>query len=178
MVAERKRRAAPARTAGFPFAELFGGSYQVNVTAEHYVGLEFGQRAPGKQGRRIELAEGMQFDKADFALPRTSAVEGRLVDEFGDPVPGVTIQVARVVVAAGKRRLMPVSSGTIATRPSDDLGQFRVFNLPPGDYYALALSGPFAGADDPSGFAPHVLPRHARRDSGSADSSRLGSRCP
>ena len=53
----------------FSFAELFGGSYQVNVTAEHYVGLEFGQRAPGEPGRRIELAEGMQFDKADFALP-------------------------------------------------------------------------------------------------------------
>ena len=142
----------------FSFAELFPGSYQINVTAERYVGLEYGQRAPGEPGRRIELAEGMQFDKADFALPRTSAVEGRLLDEFGDPVPGVTIQVARVVVAAGKRRLAPVQTGTIATRPSDDLGQFRVFNLPPGDYYVLALSGPFAGADDPSGFAPTYYP--------------------
>jgi len=142
----------------FTFPDLRPGSYQINVTADRYVGLEFGQRAPGEPGRRIELGEGVQFDKADFALPRTSAVEGRLVDEFGDPVPGVTVLMARVFVAAGKRRLAPISLGTMPTRPTDDLGQFRVFNLPPGDYYVLAVSGPFAGADDPSGFAPTFYP--------------------
>lgn len=142
----------------FTFPDLPPGSYQVNVTADRYVGLEFGQRAQNEPGRRIELGDGMQFDKADVALARTSAVEGRLMDEFGEPVPGVTVQIARVVVAAGKRRLAPISGGAIATRPSDDLGQFRVFNLPPGDYYVLALSGPFAGADDPSGFAPTYYP--------------------
>ena len=68
------------------------------------------------------------------------------------------VQVARVQFAAGKRRLLPMSAAAIATRPTDDLGRFRVYNLPPGDYYVLALSGPFAGADDPSGFAPTYYP--------------------
>jgi 5-hydroxyisourate hydrolase-like protein (transthyretin family) len=151
----------PTDTDGrFAFTDLLPGSYQLSAAAEGYgyVGLDFGQRLPTEPGRRIELGDGQQFDKADFALSRTGAIEGRLVDEFGDPMPGVTVQIARVMFAAGKRRLMPVSGGPIATRPTDDLGQFRVFNLSPGDYYVLALSGPFAGADDPSGFAPTYFP--------------------
>ena len=142
----------------FEFKELVAGSYQLTVAAERYVGLEFGQKVPWEPGRRIELADSQQFDKADLPLPRTSAVEGRLTDEFGDPMPGVTVQIARVQFVAGKRRLLPISAAANVTRPTDDLGRFRVYNLPPGDYYVLALSGPFAGADDPSGFAPTYYP--------------------
>ena len=155
------RPTAPGRTneqGAFEFKELVAGSYQLTVAAERYVGLEFGQKVPWDPGRRIEIQEGQQFDKADIGLPRTSAVEGRLTDEFGDPVPGVTVQVARVQFVAGKRRLLPISAAANTTRPTDDLGRFRVYNLPPGDYYVLALSGPFAGADDPSGFAPTYFP--------------------
>ena len=51
----------------------------------------------------------------------------------------MTVQAARVQYVAGKRRLMPIG-GTTAARPTDDLGQFRILNLPPGDYYLMALS--------------------------------------
>ncbi len=142
----------------FEFKNLLPGSYQLTVAAERYIGIDFGQRLPSDPPHRIDLADGQQFDKADVALQRTGAIDGRLVDEFGDGVPGVTVQIARVQFTAGKRRLLPVSGGAIAVRPSDDLGRFRVFNLPPGDYYVMALSGPFAGADDPSGFAPTFYP--------------------
>ncbi len=142
----------------FEFHDLPPGSYQLTVAVDRYVGLEFGQRVPTEPGKRIELSDGQQFDKADIALSRTGAIEGRLIDEFGDPVPGVTVQIARVTYAAGKTRLMPATGVTV--RPTDDLGRFRMFNLPPGDYYVLALAGPFAstGADDPSGFAPTYFP--------------------
>ncbi len=141
----------------FLFDKLLPGSYQLSAVADRHVGLDFGQKIPTEPSRRIELTDGQSFEHADIALPRTSAISGRLTDEFGDPVPNVSVQIARVVYAAGKTRLMPIGSPNLV-RPTDDLGQFRIFNLPPGDYYVLALSGPFAGADDASGFAPTFYP--------------------
>jgi 5-hydroxyisourate hydrolase-like protein (transthyretin family) len=141
----------------FIFEGLREGEYTLTFSAEAFVTLEFGQRSPLDGIRRIQLQEAEHFAKADIALPPTTGIEGRLLDEFGDPAPGITVQVARVQYAAGKRRLMPIT-GAAASRPTDDLGQFRVFNLPPGDYYLMALAGPFAGPDDPSGFAVTYFP--------------------
>jgi hypothetical protein len=152
----------PAKRSGpdgrFTFDGLLAGEYDLTFSAERFVSLRFGQKVPQDTVRQITLKDAMHFDHADIALPPTTAIEGRLFDEFGDPVPGVVVQVATVVYAAGKRRLMPVGSGALPTRPTDDLGQFRVFNLPPGDYYLLALAGPFAGPDDPAGFAVTYFP--------------------
>ena len=159
----------------FEFAKLLAGQYQLTVTAERYLQLEFGQRGPLDTGRRIELADGQTFDKANFSLPRTSAIEGQLLDEFGDPAPGVTVQVARVDFVAGARRLLPVGNVS-GNRPTDDQGKFRIFNLPPGDYYLLALSGPFVmdptQSSDSAGFAPTYFP--GTTQPGSAQAVHLG----
>ena len=71
------------------------------------------------------------MEKADVSLPRGSAVSGRILDEFGEPVADASVTAMRMQYAMGKRRLM--ASG----RPSmtNDLGQFRLFGLPPGEYY-------------------------------------------
>lgn len=148
------RTAADGR---FLVERLRAGEYGLTFSAPAFVRLEYGQTRPQEGARRIDLKDGEHFDKADIALPPTTAIEGRLVDEFGDPAPGIVVQLAQVQYAAGSRRLMPVGAPTSA-RPTDDLGQFRIFNLPPGDYYLLALAGPFAGPNDPSGFAVTYFP--------------------
>jgi hypothetical protein len=141
----------------FTLTKLLAGSYQLTATAEGLIALDYGQRSPAEPGKRIELADGQTFSDADIVLLKPSAVEGRLIDEFGDPVPGLTVQVAQVTFVAGKTRLT-VAGGANAPRPTDDLGQFRVTNLPPGDYYVLALAGPFAGPSEPAGFGVTYYP--------------------
>jgi carboxypeptidase family protein len=141
----------------FEFVGLSAATYRLTAAAEGFVTLQYGQRNPPEPGRPIELKDGDQFDKADFTMPRASAVEGHLIDEFGDPAPGVEVQVARVDFIAGKRRLMPASTPR-NTRPTDDLGRFRIYGLPPGDYYLMALSGPFATGANWAGFAPTYYP--------------------
>ena len=141
----------------FELPNIVAGSYQLTATAEGFVRSDFGQRSASEPGQRIELADGQQFNEANITLQRTSAIEGQILDEFGDPVPGVTVQLAQVQFVAGKRRLMPV--GGPAPRPTDDLGRFRLFGLAPGDYYALALSGPFANQEvSAAGFAVTFYP--------------------
>ena len=154
------RQSVAARTDAqgrFTLTKLLAGSYQLTATAEGFITLDYGQRTPAEPGKRIELADGQNFGEADIRMLKTSAIEGRILDEFGEPVPGLTVQVGQVTFAAGKNRLMPMG-GAGTNRPTDDLGQFRVTNLPPGDYYVLGLAGPFAGPTDPAGFGVTYYP--------------------
>jgi hypothetical protein len=153
------RQFPPAQTKAdgqFTFENLPAGEYGVSFSAAGFVPLDLGQSRPQEPARRVTLVDGQHATNVDMTLPRTGAIEGRLLDEFGDPAPGMTVQAARVQYAAGKHRLMPV--GSPQTVPTDDLGQFRLFNLPPGDYYLIALSGPFAAPEGAPGFALTYFP--------------------
>jgi hypothetical protein len=103
-------------------------------------------------------------------MPRGSAISGRVLDEFGDPVTDAVVSAMRSAWANGRRRLQP--TGRPAT--TNDLGQFRIYGLPPGDYYVsaavrdtavmemsmAAMSGaPSPGAGAPNaGYAPTYFP--------------------
>jgi hypothetical protein len=144
----------------FEFAGLRPGEYRLSASAERYLGMDFGGRpSDGRStlSQPIVLSDSEQFVKADFALARGGAIEGTLLDEFGDPAPGLAVQVARLEYAAGRRRLMPIG-GPGQAKTTDDKGRFRVFGLAPGTYYVTALSGAFAAQAETGGFAPTHYP--------------------
>ena len=114
--------------------DLPAGRLNLSASKGGYVLLQYGQQRPHEAGKPIVLANGQSIDKLDFALPRASAVTGRVVDEFGEPVSNVRVSTMRYRFANGQRRL--TSAGM--TDMTDDLGQFRVHGLPPGDYYVVA----------------------------------------
>lgn len=132
------------------------GAYQVRVSAAGFVPRTFGWAREQPKGRPVELEADQTFTEANVVLPRNGAVEGRIFDEFGDPVPGVSVELAAVDFVAGAARLVPGAR----SRPTDDRGVYRIFDVPPDDYYALALSGPFArdAESDVIGFAPTLYP--------------------
>src|SRR5207237_9639379 len=69
-----------------------------------------------------------------------SVVGGRVLDEDGDPMPGVMVTVQRYQYLQGDKRLVPAG-----TSQTDDKGQYRVWGLMPGDYYVNASARNFAG---------------------------------
>ena len=140
----------------FEYTSLPAQRYTLRVQAARYVTLEYGQKRPGESGTQIQLRDGEDF-RADVKLPRTSALEGTLLDEFGDPAPSVLVQVAQRQFVAGRHRLLPVT-GRIVTAPSDDRGHYHVSSLAPGDYYVAALSGVYTDANEVGGFAPTYYP--------------------
>jgi hypothetical protein len=141
----------------FSFETLLPGRYQLSVTADGFVSLQFGQSSATDAGRPIDLTEGLVFDAANFSLMKTSAIEGRILDEFGDPAPGVMPVLFRADFIAGRRRLVPVGS-RIPAQPTDDQGHFRIFGLAPGTYYVGALSGAFSSESERGGFATTFFP--------------------
>ena len=144
----------------FELAGLEAGEYRLNAGAERYLTMDLGGRPDvgmSSSTQPVILKDGEQFVKADFKLPRGGAIEGTLVDEFGDSAPGLAVQLARLQYAGGRRRLMPVG-GPGQTRLTDDKGRFRVHGLAPGTYYVSALSGAFATQAETGGFAPTYYP--------------------
>lgn len=131
----------------FEFKELPAGRYTLTATRPGFIRLQYGQRRPGEPGRPIQLAEGQRFAEANFSLPRTGAIAGRITDELGDPMPDVSIYPAQWKYYRGKRRMVPVSGGGPFNR-TDETGQFRITGLEPGEYFVLATTRTTWTVDD------------------------------
>lgn len=149
----------------YEFTKLLPGEYRVAAQANRYLSMQFGQQQPGPVGllnpaSSIMLTASQAFSQANFSLQTYCAIEGSVVDEFGDPAPNVVIQVSEVQYGGGRRRLMPTNRSGDAgpVLPTDDMGHFRVGGLMPGSYYVEALSGAFADPSAAGGFGITFFP--------------------
>jgi len=124
----------------FEFRDLPGGRFNVSAAKSGFVTVQYGQLRPFESGKAIDLVDGQVMDKADIAMPRGGVISGRLIDEFGEPIADAVVNAMRSAWSGGRRRLQP--SGR--TSMTNDLGQFRIYGLSPGDYY---VSATFRGGD-------------------------------
>jgi hypothetical protein len=123
------------------------------------------------QSPSVQLNEG---EAASFTvrLERGGAISGRIVDEDDNPIAGVspTVLSKRPV---GSSQLMPAGRSV----STDEGGQFRVFDLRPGDYYVLARPQPpvFSSSREPRmGHTPTYYPGAATLDDARLVSVRSG----
>jgi hypothetical protein len=93
-----------------------------------------------------------------FTLTGGAVISGRLQDGAGHPLAGVRVQAARIQLRNGKRILTRVPNSLGLEDPvTNDLGDFRIFWLPPGEYFVVAegAAGGVAEKDyDPSVYYP------------------------
>jgi hypothetical protein len=136
----------------FDFGDLPAGVYSIMVMPRS------GFVRP--QPRQAEVEDGKTATVA-IRLERTGAITGRLLDESGDPLARARVSAMRRERSAG--RLMPTGMGAT----TDDLGQFRLFDLPPGDYFVTAADanyGPTNATGASQGYAPTYFPGSASLD--------------
>jgi Carboxypeptidase regulatory-like domain len=117
----------------YRFDRLAAGAWRINASKGGYISWQFGQRRPFQPPPPISLDAGQQFT-ADIPLSRGGAISGRVYDASGDSVGGVQVRVYRARMEQGSRRLKAVGIADL----TDDTGAFRVYGLPPGDYYVAA----------------------------------------
>jgi len=147
----------------FEVKELVAGRYNVMASKGGFVTAQFGQRRPNEPGTPIELVDAQTADKVNFNLMRGSVIAGRVLDDGGEPVAGAQVMAMRYAFSAGVKRMMPAGSEGGFDR-TDDQGGFRLFGLPPGEYFvsAVSRSGGFVSADmnntEADGFAPTYFP--------------------
>jgi Carboxypeptidase regulatory-like domain len=113
--------------------DLPAARYRVSVSRGGYLSLNYGQRRPGEQGRPVQLADGQVIERIDFILPRMSMITGRVTDETGEPIEGVSVYAMRMLYFDGRRKFVPIKPAT-----TDDVGEYRILKLPPGTYVVMA----------------------------------------
>jgi protocatechuate 3,4-dioxygenase beta subunit len=151
----------------YEFTNLPAGRYSVSASKAAYLTTWWGQQKSMEPGTPIDLVQGQTLERVDFSLPRGGVITGRIVDEFGDPLAGLEMAAMRSVTINGKRDLQQSGSGS-----TDDLGEFRLFGLAPGQY-AVQATWRRLGPGDPTspdrtGYAPTFFPgttdaAHAQR---------------
>jgi Carboxypeptidase regulatory-like domain len=79
------------------------------------------------------LAAGQLVTGVLFKLARTASITGRAMDEDGQPLPNVEVKVYQTSRRNGRGQL-----GAVGGASTNDLGEYRVFDLAPGRYYVRA----------------------------------------
>ncbi len=128
-----RRRAETNEAGGYVFTGLVAGRYTVTVSKPGFIALAFGQKHPRQPALPIQVDTNAQLDGVNIALPRGSVLTGTVWDEDGEPMARVLVLASRYVYRQGERQIQPAG-----TDQTDDRGQFRVFDLEPGDYFVSA----------------------------------------
>jgi Carboxypeptidase regulatory-like domain len=117
----------------YVFRDLPTGAYSIAVNKIGWVNTSFGQTRPRDAGRAIDVAAATTAEHIDIVMMRGGVIAGRITDEFGDPLPSTSVMAMRYQMMQGTRRLTPANS-----RQTNDLGEFRLFGLAPGQYFLTA----------------------------------------
>lgn len=146
------------------------GQYTLSADRTGFVTQEYGARRPSGPGTILNLAASQHLKELVFKLTPQGIIAGRVLDDEGEPVTGVMVQVLQYRYLSGHKRLIPVTATatSAAGMITNDLGEYRVPNLPPGRYYIAASAqrltaiqtGPerAAGKDTGEGYIPVYYP--------------------
>jgi hypothetical protein len=114
----------------FRFQNVRPGRYRLNVQRRGYF------RSP----LIITVAAGQSVSSVQLSMTPAGAISGRIYDANGEPLGNADVQALRASYPQGHRTLTFVQSAI-----TNDLGEFRLFDLPPGRYYIAALHPQFQG---------------------------------
>jgi Carboxypeptidase regulatory-like domain len=160
MMMPRESRLATTDAQGaYEFKELRAGRYVLTANKGSFVSLSYGQTRPTEPGKPIQVLDNQTIERVDFSLPHGGVITGRILDEFGEPLSDVMVAPQRFQYVQGQRRLTPAGRSAF----SNDLGEFRIFGVAPGQYYLQATwrnTNPtgFGGTDDKNSYAPLYFP--------------------
>jgi hypothetical protein len=118
------------------------GRYVITANKPSYINASYGQPRPLELGHAIEVADGQTVEHIDLRLSRGGVIAGTIANEFGEPQGDTQVMAMRYQAVQGTRRLV-----TVQGRVTNDIGNFRLFGLPPGQYYLAATLQDHGTAD-------------------------------
>ncbi len=109
------------------------GQYTLSGTRTGFINTQYGSKGPASAGTTITFRPGQQVTDIAFPLNPQAVISGKVIDEDGDPIDGVTIQLLSQQWMRGKLHFLPRNGSN-----TNDLGEYRIANLSAGKYYISA----------------------------------------
>jgi 5-hydroxyisourate hydrolase-like protein (transthyretin family) len=122
-----------ANDGSFRFPSVDQGTYALTGERTGYVRETLS--SPGGQTRPLEVVSDKNTSGIELKMTPQSVIAGHVFDEDGDPLQSVNVEVWRYTYPRGRKQMTQVQNGT-----TNDLGEFRIPNLPPGRYYVSATA--------------------------------------
>jgi len=117
------------RDGQFAFPKVAPGSYRLVATRPGYINAEYPQKQPNSPTSPITFTPGQRVENVQLNMTPGGVISGRVTDN-GQPI-GI------VDVYALKFSENNVSVQVLSAK-TNDLGEYRLFWLPPGQYYVSA----------------------------------------
>jgi len=139
----------------FELKGLNPGRYYLSAQRTGFVRQQYGQRTPEGQGAMLTLSAGQKVPDITFQMVPAAVITGHVYDEDGEPIEYAQVSAMHYMYVRGQRQLMANQS-----RQTNDLGEFRLFGLSPGQYFVQATfrADRFGNAKTKQGYVPVYYP--------------------
>src|SRR5260221_125817 len=117
----------------FHIENVVPGRYRVFIEKTGFVGVN--GRGLKSDVNVLTVQAGQSGEDLLFRMVPTAVISGRITDEDGDPMSGVR-------VVAQKKKPGKSARESVGTEATNDLGEYRLAGLFPGQYWILAMPPP------------------------------------
>ena len=124
----------------FRIESIEPGTYMLHAERQGFVRQQYNSRATNLLGTPLAIAAAAEIKELNFKLIPQAIVTGRVLDDEGEPLAGVTLQVYRSMRIRGKQQLRQAAGSQ-----TNDTGEFRIADLAPGRYWLSATERNNAG---------------------------------
>jgi protocatechuate 3,4-dioxygenase beta subunit len=112
----------------FRIQNVIPGRY--HLFAERSGLLDVDRQRTHSDGRVLTLTAGQELKDVHIRLQAAAVIRGRVTDEDGEPMQDAEVTVLQQTFASGHSHWQQTGG-----ERTNDLGEFRIANLPPGNFY-------------------------------------------
>jgi carboxypeptidase family protein len=120
----------------FLFSGLTPGRYVMSAGGNGYPYQVYGQKGRHGPPKLLELQPGQQVRDIVFHVAPGGVITGTVYDEDGDPVVNAQVMAMRFATSGKSQQVASMTGGQ-----TNDLGEYRIYGLDPGQYF-IAANGP------------------------------------
>ena len=115
----------------YSFAQVIAGTYTVAARRDGFIGGYFDDTQSPVYAQILKITSDESLGKIDIHLVTAGVISGTVLDEDNQPIQSVGVEAVRIQYLPGGRQI-EAPRGITRT---DDLGNFRLFNLRAGNYF-------------------------------------------
>lgn len=132
----RTARTANTDTEGvFTLTRVPAGQVMLAAEKAAYLPGTYPERQRTMRAVNVTISDGQTLDNITIPMYRGGAITGRVVDAYGDPVEHAMVNVFSVPPVSRAGSLG--RGGARASQSTNDIGEYRIGRLEPGQYYVM-----------------------------------------